>query len=105
MGRLFQSIGKGPNGSSQLISGTDTLFVIDWENISHDQRKETTYNSVVYIVQPQKEDPNCTCVTIGVNSICYPGEVGTPTASLELFKIVFNSVLSQRGTRYDTFDI
>ena len=60
---------------------------------------------MVCTVFPQKEDPNCTCVTIGGNRICYPGDVGTPTASLELFKLVINSVISQRGARYFIFDI
>ncbi len=49
---------------------------------------------VVCEVQPEKDDPNCTQITIGGNRICYPGNVGTNTASLELLKLLLNSVLS-----------
>jgi hypothetical protein len=45
-------------------------------------------------VHPDKDDPNCTQITIGGNRICYPGNVGTNTASLELLKLLLNSVLS-----------
>ena len=31
--------------------------------------------------------------------------MGTPTAYLYLFKLIINNVLSQRGSRYATFDI
>ena len=56
-------------------------------------------------VLPPKEDLNCTRITIGGNHICYPGDMGTPTASLELFKLIINSILSKRGVLYATFDI
>ena len=39
------------------------------------------------------------------NRITFPGDVGTPTASLELAKLVFNSVLSRPGAKFTTFDI
>ena len=60
---------------------------------------------MVCTVRPQKEDPNLTHITIGGNCICYPGDVGTPMDSLEVFKIIVNSVLSQGGSRYAKFDI
>ena len=44
-------------------------------------------------------------ITIGGNLTTFPGNVGTPTASLELAKLVFNSVLSRPGTKFTTFDI
>ena len=52
-----------------------------------------------------KEDPNRTQITIGGNRICYHGDVGTPTGSLELVKIVINSVLSCRDARFVAFDV
>ena len=54
---------------------------------------------------PQKADPNHTSITIGGSRICYPGDVRTPTASLELFKLILNSVLSCKGARFACFDI
>jgi len=48
---------------------------------------------VVCDVRPDKDDPERTRITIGGNRICYPEDVGTNTASLELFKLLLNSVL------------
>ena len=56
-------------------------------------------------VLPEKSDPNRTRITIGGNRITFPGDVGTPTASLELAKLVFNSVLSRPRAKFTTFDI
>ncbi len=60
---------------------------------------------VVGEVQPDKEDPNHTQITIGGNRICYPGNVGTNTASLELLKLLLNSVLLQKGARFSSIDL
>ena len=105
MVRLCQGVGKAPNESGQRIKGMDILFVIDYEKIPCDQHKDITYTFVVCTVRPQKEDPNRTRITIGVNDICYTGDVGTPTASLELFKLIVNIIISRQGAQYDTFDI
>ena len=44
-------------------------------------------------------------ITVSGTNVCHPGYVGTNTASLELFKLVINSILSQTGTKYVCFDI
>ena len=56
-------------------------------------------------VRPDKIDPNRTRITISGNCIAFPSDVGTPTASLELAKLVFNSVISRPGAKFTTFDI
>jgi hypothetical protein len=53
----------------------------------------------------EKDDPKRTQITIGGNRICYPGNVCTNTASLELLKLLFNSVLSQKGARFSSIDL
>lgn len=53
------------------MEGTKTFFVIRYEDILKNQRKQVTYTKVVCEVRPQKEDPNCTRITIGGNQICY----------------------------------
>ena len=60
---------------------------------------------MVYLVRPRKYDLNRTRITIGGNRICYPGVVGTKTASLDLVKIVINSALSRKDAKYVTFEI
>ena len=56
-------------------------------------------------VRPEKSNPNRTRITIGGNRITFPGDIGSPTASLELAKLVFNSVLSRPGAKFTIFDI
>ena len=69
------------------------------------RRFEITYTKVVCKVRPEKSDPNRTRITIGGNRITFPGDVGTPTASLELAKLIFKRVLSRPGAKFTTFDI
>ncbi len=60
---------------------------------------------VVCEVRPNKDDPDRTRITIGGSRICYPGDVCTNTASLELFKLLLNSVLSRKGARFSSIDL
>ena len=104
--RLFQGIGKvkGTHGpTKQRVPGTDAFRVIQYEDIPKYRNKEIIYTKNVCKYRPQKEDPYHTRITIGGNRICYPGEVGTPTVSLEIVKLVINSVLSRRNARFACF--
>jgi hypothetical protein len=60
---------------------------------------------IICEVRPEKDDPDCTRTTIGRNRICYPGNVGTNMALLELVKLLLNSVLSRKSARFSTTDI
>jgi hypothetical protein len=60
---------------------------------------------VVCEVRPEKDDPDHTRITIGGNRICFPVDVGTNTASLELIKLLLNSVLSCSGARFSSIDL
>ena len=55
--------------------------------------------------RPDKADPNRTRITIAGQNIKYPGDIGTKTASLDLVKLLLNSVLSRQGAKFVTFDI
>ena len=105
MGRLWQGVGVVSDGKGKRFDGTSTFHVIRYEDIPPDCLKETTSTSIVYKVLPQKKNHNCTFITIMVNCICYPGDTGTNTASLELVKLAINSVLSYRGTKISCFGI
>ena len=50
-------------------------------------------------------DPNRTRVTIAVSNIVYPGDVDTPTGSLELVKFIINSLLSRLNAKFACFNI
>ena len=60
---------------------------------------------VVYEVKTLKEDPDQTHITVAGSQICYPGDVGTPTGSLDIVKIIIKSVLSRRNARFVCFDL
>ena len=60
---------------------------------------------VVCEVQPDKDDPDRILITIKGNRVCYPGDVSTNTASLELFKLLLNSVLSYKDARFSSIDL
>ena len=106
LGRLCQGVGTSPTDSSKKrVEGTDTFHVVNFDDIPSDRRKEITYTKVVCEYRPQKSEPNRTRITIGGNRICYPGDCGTRTASLELFKLQVNSVLSRPGAAFACFDL
>jgi hypothetical protein len=50
--------------------------------------------------------PIDTYLLVGLtNCICFLGDVGTNTVSLELFKLMLNSVLSCKGVSFSTIDL
>ena len=55
--------------------------------------------------RPEKSDPNRTRITIAGQNITVAMDVGTKTASLDLVKLLLNSVLSRKGAKFVTFDI
>ena len=60
---------------------------------------------VICKVKPHREDPNRTHITITGSQNFYPGDVGTPTGSLNLVKLIINSVLSRPNARFVCFDL
>ena len=101
LGRFCQGFGPNPTTSTaKQVDGTDTFFPILYCDIPADRRRDITYTRVVCEVRPQKEDPNRTRITSGGNRICYPGDTGTWTGSLELVKLQLNSVLSTPHARF-----
>ena len=105
MGRLCQGVGTGTNGTGNRVEGTNTLFVIIFEDIPKDRLNKICYTAVVCEVRPGKKDPNRTRITIYGTNVCYLGGVGTNKASLEIFKLMTKSVLSRSGAKYVCFDI
>ncbi len=84
LGRLCQGIGLGSTLNSQRVAGTNTFFLIDYQDIPSHKRKEICHTTVICKVRPEKDDPDRTRITIGGNRICYPGDVGTNTARSNL---------------------
>ncbi len=84
---------------------TNTFYIIDYKDILSHKHKEICHTMVICEVHPEKDDPDRTRITTGGNRICYPGNVGTNTASLELVKLLLNSVLSRKGAWFSTIDL
>ncbi len=105
LGCLCQGIGSGKAPNSKRVSGTNMFFCINYHDMPSHKRKKICHTMVVCEVHPDKEDPNRTRITIGGNRICYPGNVSTNTASLELLKLLLNSVLSQKGARFSSIKL
>ena len=105
MGILGQGVVTGNNSIGKRIEGTSTFYVIKFEDIPKDRINEICYTSVVFEVRPGKKYPSRTRITICGTNICYLGDVGTNTASLEIFKLMINSILSIAGAKYVCFDI
>ncbi len=105
LGRLCQGVGTGDKAGGKRVAGTNTFHLIAYANIPHQKQKQIIYTKVVCEVREGKDDKNCTRITVGGNLICYPGNTGTKTASLELIKIMLSSVISRKGARFACIDI
>ena len=104
--RICQDVGKGSKGPRQhRVEGTNTFKLIKFTDIPQDRRHEIFHSMVVCEVKPHKEDPNRTRITVAGSQICYPGDVVTPTGSLDHFKFIINIVLSRRNARFVSFDL
>jgi hypothetical protein len=105
LGRLCQGIGTGKAAGGKRVAGTNTFHLITFADIPHHKRKEIIYTKVVCEIHEGKDDENRTRITVGGNLICYPGNAGTNTASLELIKLMLNSVISRKGAQFACIDI
>jgi hypothetical protein len=105
IGRLCQDIGTGPSPNTKWVAGINTFFLINYHDILCHKRKEICHTLVVCQVHPEKDDPDCTRITIGGSHICFPGNVGTNIASLELVKLLLNSVLSCPGALLSSINL
>ena len=106
LGRLCQGIGRGTVGpKKQRIKGTGTFRVIRFNDIPFEKRKDICHTIVVCEYLPDKDYPNRMRITIAGGHILVTFYVSTPTGSLELVKLMINSVLSQQNARFAAFDI
>jgi hypothetical protein len=67
--------------------------------------KDVTYGSFSCDYKPNKEEKECTRLTVGGDRINYPEDCGTLTADMILFKILVNSILSTPKAKCIMIDI
>ena len=98
LGQLCQVVGEGTKGPrKQRLEGTDMFRVMNYKDILKHKIKDVYHTMVVFEYRPQKEYPNRTCITLVGGHIKYPGDLGTPTGSLNLVRIIINIVLSRQN--------
>ena len=82
-----------------------TFKVIRFNHIPFEKWKDVCPTRVVREYCPDKDDPNRMRITIAGGHILVTFDVSNPTGSLELVKLMINSVLSWPNARFSAFDI
>ena len=104
--RLCQGMGHGIGGpQQQRVKGTNTFRITRSEEIPVHKRGDICHTRVVYEVRPGKDNPKRTRINVNGGDIHYDGDVETPTGSLNLVKLMINSVLSRPRARFACFDV
>jgi hypothetical protein len=98
-GRLAQNL------KDRRVNKTNTIFFISKDKVPKDRTKDVTYRSFSCDLKPNKTETHCTSLTAGRDRVNYPGNAGTPTADMTLFKILMNSIISTEGARWVMVDI
>ncbi len=60
LGRLCQGIVDGPKPGTKQVDGTNTFFLIDYDNIPAHKKKQICHTKVVCEVRPEKDNPIAT---------------------------------------------
>ena len=60
LGRLCQGIGTGTMPNTKQVSGTNTFFLGNYNDIPVHKRKEICHMLIICKVRPEKDDPNHT---------------------------------------------
>ena len=106
LGRLFQVVGHGiARPQQQRVKGTNTFRVTRYEDIPVHKKGDIFHTQVVCEVRPGKDDPNRRRITVNGGDIYNAGDVATPTGSIELVKLIINSVLSRPEAKFARFDV
>ena len=77
----------------QRIKGIGTFKVIRFNDIPFDKRNDICHTRVVCEYCPEMDEPTRKCITISGGHILVPFDVSITTGSLELIKLMINSVL------------
>ncbi len=87
------------------MKGTNTIYFINKDKVPRDRVKDVTYGSFSCDLKPNKTETHLTRLTAGGDRVNYPGNAGTPTADMTLFKILMSSTISKKGARCTMINI
>ena len=88
-----------------IVEGINTFRFISYDGIPNDRKKDCTYERICCNFRPEKEDPHRVRITVGGDRINYPFKVGTPTADMQLVKLLLNSIISTPNAKFMSLDI
>ena len=63
------------------------------------------YGRVVVDYRPEKINPYCTRIIVGVDRVNYMGDFGTTTVYLTTAKIILNRIVSTPNGKFMTIDV
>eukprot|EP00804_Cyclotella_cryptica_P020395 CCRYP_012625-RA/>CCRYP_012625-RA protein AED:0.63 eAED:0.63 QI:0/-1/0/1/-1/1/1/0/284 len=87
------------------IPGTKMMQYIRKCDIPKDCLKSVAYSKIVVIKRPQKQEKECTRLTVVGTYIDYPGNTAIPASDLTTAKLLFNSVISTKGATFHGGDL
>ncbi len=100
-----KELGRLAQGMPRVSKGTNTIVFIRCKDIPQNCKRDVTYARICVNYCSEKEDPNCTRVTMGGNLLHYPGDCGTSTVDMITVKLHLNSVISTKNAQYCTIDL
>ena len=100
-----KKLGRLSQGEGGRVEGIDTTLFVAKYQVPRDRIKDVAYGRIVVDYQPQKEEPYRIRLTVGVNLICYSGDVRTPTSDITTANLIINSTVSMPGARYMCCDL
>ena len=99
----FGRLANGVDG--QIKNSTNKITFIRKKDTPNKSKKYMTYGQFICSLRPYKKEKNRTRFTVRGDQIDYPCKVATLTADTLVSKILFNSVIFTKGTRFMTIDI
>ena len=106
LGKLCQGIGKETmEPKKERVKGTGAFKVTSFNDIPFVKQKDFCHTRVVCEYRPEKDDHNRTRIAITGGHILVTFDVSTPTGSLELVKLMINSLLSRPKALIYAFDV
>ena len=100
-GKLLKGVGRNED-STQRVKWSD---IINFIRRMHVLIEKMTYARFCCDVQLQKDNIDCTRLTVGGDRLKYNGKTSTETAGLETIKMHINSTISTKDAKYATADI
>ena len=101
-GKVVCRLAQGVPG---VVDVTNTFIFIYKNEAPTDIWKDVTYGRICANYRPEKTDPYRIRLSVGGNLIKFPGDCGTPTADMITVKLLLNSTILTKGSKFMTIDI